>query len=162
MGDVTGSMPQAMRLLGALVDMSNLMWTFRYRVYHHLAEEEIINYTLPYGYRVQDRDIRAIAAGADIAPIVTRIYPDIPESESLLQDPSSGLPELEKRLQQHLAGECRATFMGNPFTIGISLAYLLLTELEIQDLTVLVEAKALGVPVERYQSHLVIGCTPEK
>ena len=151
---------QAKRLVGSLIDVNNLMWAIRYRVYHQLAEEEIINYTLPFGYRVQDRDIRAIAAGADIAPIVARIYPDLPESESLLQEPRSGLPELERRLHQHLAGECRAAFMGYPFHIGIPLAYLLLTEFEIQDLTVLVEAKALRIPAERYRSHLINGmCT---
>lgn len=153
---------QAMRLVGSLIDVNNLMWAIRYRVYHHLAEEEIINYTLPFGYRVQDRDIRAIAAGADIAPIVTRIYPDVPEPGSLLQEPRSGLPQLERRLQQHLARECKAAFVGYPFHIGIPLAYLLLTGLEIQDLTVLVEAKTLRVPAERYRSHLTIGCAPEK
>jgi len=153
---------QAKRLVGSLIDANNLMWAIRYRVYHHLAEEEIINYTLPFGYRVQDRDIRAIAAGADIAPIVTRIYPGLPEPGPLLQEPRSGLPELERRLQQHLAKECRAAFVGYPFHVGVPLAYLLLTELEIQDLTVLVEAKALRVPAERYRSHLAIGCPPEK
>jgi V/A-type H+-transporting ATPase subunit C len=152
---------QAKRLVGSLLDANNLMWAIRYRVYHHLAEEEIINYTLPFGYRVQDRDIRAIAAGANITPIVTRIYPDLAEPEALLQEPRSGLPELERQLQQHLARECRASFVGYPFHIGIPLAYLLLIELEIQDITVLVEAKALEIPAERYRSHMVLGCSPE-
>jgi len=152
----------AKRLVGSLIDVNNLMWAIRYRVYHHLAEEEIINYTLPFGYRVQDQDVRAIAAGADIAPMVSRIYPDLPEPESLLQEPRSGLPELEKRLRQCLARECRTAFTGYPFHIGVPLAYLLLTEFEIQDLTVLVEAKALRVPAERYRSHLTVGCISEK
>ena len=37
----------ALRIIGSLVDMNNLMWAIRYRVYHHLSEEEVINYTLP-------------------------------------------------------------------------------------------------------------------
>jgi V/A-type H+-transporting ATPase subunit C len=152
---------QATRLVGSLIDTNNLMWAIRYRVYHHLAEEEIINYTLPFGYRVQDRDIRAIAAGADIAPIVGRVYPDLPQPGPLLQELRSGLPELERQLQQHLARECRAAFVGYPFHIGVPVAYLLLNELEIQDLTVLVEAKALHLPATRFHSHLVIGCPPE-
>src|ERR1043165_1161574 len=53
------------RIIGSLLDMNNLMWAIRYRVYHKLSEEEIINYTLPFGYRVKDSDIRVIAAGAD-------------------------------------------------------------------------------------------------
>ena len=57
----------ATRIVGSLLDMNNLMWAIRYRVYHKLSEEELINYTLPFGYHVHDDDIRAIAAGADIS-----------------------------------------------------------------------------------------------
>ena len=163
--DIHGLAPrdraQAKRLVGSLIDTSNLMWAIRYRVYHHLAEEEIINYTLPFGYRVQDRDIRAIAAGAEIAPIVNQIYPELHESALQLDEPHSGLPELERHLQQRVAKACRTAFVGYPFHIGIPLAYLLLTALEVQDLTVLVEAKALGLSAERYRSHLIMGCTPQ-
>ena len=43
----------SVRIIGSLLDMNNLMWAIRYRVYHKLSEEEVINYTLPFGYRVQ-------------------------------------------------------------------------------------------------------------
>ena len=56
------------KIIGSLLDMNNLMWAIRYRVYHKLSEEEIINYTLPFGYRVQDSDIRAIAAERILPP----------------------------------------------------------------------------------------------
>src|SRR5215211_7755997 len=65
------------KIIGSLLDMNNLMWAIRYKVYHKLSEEEIVNYTLPFGYRVQDSDIRAIAAGADIASVITRVFPGI-------------------------------------------------------------------------------------
>ena len=55
------------KLIGSLLDLNNLMWVIRYKTYHNLSEEELINYTLPFGYRVRDEDVRAIAAGADIA-----------------------------------------------------------------------------------------------
>ncbi len=69
----------SVRIIGSLLDMNNLMWAIRYRVYHKLSEEEIINYTLPFGYRVKDADIRAIAAGADAASVVNRIFPGLPD-----------------------------------------------------------------------------------
>jgi len=147
---------QARRLIGTLVDANNLMWAVRYRVYFHLAEEELINYTLPFGYHVRDEDIRAIAAGADIAQVVRRIYPDLPDVDDMLQDPQHGLGDLEMELSRDLLRQCRAAFVGDPFQVGVPLAYLQLLELEIQDLTVLMEAKAGGVPPQDIRPYLNI------
>jgi V/A-type H+-transporting ATPase subunit C len=149
---------QALRIVGSLVDLNNLMWAIRYRVYHQLSEEEIINYTLPFGYWVQDEDIRSIAAGADIAQVVTRLYPQLTGVDALLQQPQQGLPELERQLQRHVATQCQAAFVGYPFHVGIPLGYLILTEWEIQDLTVLIEAKSAHMPIEQFASHLLTGC----
>jgi V/A-type H+-transporting ATPase subunit C len=152
---------EALRILGSLLDTNNLMWAARYQVYHHLSEEEIINYTLPFGYQVRDAHIRAIAAGADIAHIVAQVYPDLTDVESLLQEPRSGLPHLELQLQRYVVEQCRAAFIGYPFHIGIPLAYVVLNEMEIQDLTQLIEAKSLQIPVERFEPQLLMGCTPD-
>jgi V/A-type H+-transporting ATPase subunit C len=146
---------QSRRIVGSLLDMNNLIWAIRYRMYHHLSEEEIINYTLPLGYRVRDEDIRAIAAGADIPQVVARLYPDLPEPDVLLQEPRKGLPELEIQLQRHVAGQCRMAFVGFPFHIGIPISFLVLSEMEIQDLTVLIEAKSSRVPEEGYKPYLL-------
>ena len=116
----------------------------------------IINYTLPFGHRVDDRDIRAIAAGASVAPIVSRLYPEIENVGSLLEQPRAGLAELEHQLQRHVLQECHKTFIGHPFHIGIPVAYVLLNEQEIYDLTVLIEAKASHIPAEMYSSLLLV------
>jgi vacuolar-type H+-ATPase subunit C/Vma6 len=152
---------QAGRIIGTLLDKNNLMWAIRYREYHHLSEEEIINYTLPIGYHVNDEDIRAIAAGTDIPQVIRRVFPDLPDPERFLQDPNYGLSQLEISLQKHVADRCRAAFAGYPFHIGIPLAYLILKELEIQDLTVLIEAKSSQMPVERFQPYLLTAAAPE-
>lgn len=146
---------QALRVVGSLIDMNNLMWAIRYRVYHELSEEELINYTLPFGYHLRDDDIRSIAAGADIASVVQRVYPDMPDLNILLEEPRSGLPLLELQLKQNLMKQCMAAFVGDPFHIGIPLAYLVLCELEIQDMTVLLEAMFSRVSEEKYRPYLL-------
>jgi vacuolar-type H+-ATPase subunit C/Vma6 len=153
---------QAMRTVGTLLDVDNLLWAIRYRVYHHLSEQEIINYTLPLGYRVHDEDIRAIAAGAEIAPVVKRIYPDV-EGLGQLSDMSrfGNLADLELILHRHIINMCRAAFRGYPFHIGIPTAYLLLNEYEIRDLTVLIEVKASHLPPEAFAQMSVIHPKPE-
>lgn len=153
---------QALRIIGPLVDMNNLMWAMRYRVYHHLSEEEIINYTLPFGYRVRDEDIRAIAAGADIARIVMKIYPGLRNIDELLQAPERGLPKLELQLQRRLRQQLNAVFTGYPFHIGLPLAFVLLNELELQDLTVLIEAKASGKAPAEFMPYLLMTTNAEE
>lgn len=146
----------AMRLVGTLVDLNNLMWAIRYRVYYHLSEEELINYSLPFGYHVRDEDIRAIAAGADIAQVVKRLYPELTDVDSLFQEPRKGLIELEMQLNKNLMKQCTMAFVGDPFHVGIPLAYLQLLEYEIEDLTVLMEAKSSGEPEEDFRAYLTM------
>lgn len=146
----------ALRLVGTIIDVDNILWAIRYRVYHHLSEQEIINYTLPFGYKVKDEDIRAIAAGSDITMIVRRIYPDLPGIGQLIDRPGPELLQLERVLQRHIAAECRATFLGNPFHIGVPLAFLYLNEFEIRNLTTLIEAKSSHLPNEMCVNMLVM------
>lgn len=145
----------ALRVVGSLLDTNNLMWAIRYRVYQRLSEEELINYTLPFGYRVRDEDIRALAAGADMAAVVMRLYPGIPDVNALLDEPQKGLPTLEIQLKRQVMRQCMATFLGSPFHIGIPLAYLVLSDLETQDLTVIIEAKSMGMPIADFRPFMV-------
>jgi V/A-type H+-transporting ATPase subunit C len=146
---------QASRIIGSLMDVNNLMWVIRYKIYHQLSEEEVINYTLPFGYRVRDEDVRAIAAGADLSSVVGRVFPGIPDLNALLEDPRAGLPKLEIELKRRLMKQCLAAFTGNPFHIGVPLAFLILSELEIEDLTVLIEAKSSQMPEEEFLPYML-------
>lgn len=151
---------QAIRIIGSLVDVTNLMWALRYRIYYRLSEEEVINYTLPFGHRVHDDDIRAIAAGSDIARVLERLFPGLQNVEALLQEPERGLPKLELQLQRRLRQRFVAVFAGYPFHIGLPLALAALNELELQDLTVLVEAKSALRPADAYGPYLLLA-SPE-
>lgn len=146
---------QAMRIIGPLVDMTNLMWAIRYRVYYHLSEEEIINYTLPFGYRVRDEDIRTIAVGGDPIRVLERIFPGLANLEELFQEPERGLPKLELQLQRRLRRQLHSVFTDYPFQIGLPLAFAVLNELELQDLTVLIEAKSTQVPADKFTPYLL-------
>ncbi|MEO8357006.1 MAG: V-type ATPase subunit [Chloroflexota bacterium] len=146
---------QASKIIGSLMDVNNLMWVIRYKVYHQLSEEEIINYTLPFGYRVRDEDVRSIAAGSDLSTVVGRVFPGIPDLNTLLENPKVGLPQLEVILKRRLMQQCLAAFTGNPFHIGVPLAFLVLSELEIEDLTVLIEAKSSQMPEEEFLPYML-------
>jgi vacuolar-type H+-ATPase subunit C/Vma6 len=79
--------------------------------------------------------------------------------DALLDESGKGLPELELQLKRSVMRQCRAAFTGDPFTIAIPLAYLVLSDFEIQDLTVLIEAKSSNLKAEEFQPYLISGCT---
>jgi len=145
----------ARKLIGMLVDKNNLTWAARYRVYHRFSESEIINYTLPFGYKVDDDAIRAIAADRDPYQLLAEIYPAIGNMGSL-EGKSTGKWQLNETVFTRLIySECRKTFGEGSFTIGLPLAYLLVLEMEIQDLTLLFEAKSLEMPADIYTPYLI-------
>jgi len=76
--------------------------------------------------------------------------------DSLFLEPREMLPQLEVQLQRQVMKDCRTAFIGYPFHIGIPLAYLVLKKMEIQDLTVLIEAKSSQVPVEGFRTYLLM------
>ncbi|MEE4195011.1 MAG: V-type ATPase subunit [Anaerolineae bacterium] len=146
---------QVRPLVGTLMDMNNLLWALRYRIYYHLSEEEIINYTLPFGYRVADEQIRRIAAGGDMGYVLGELYPEYPMRNSFNDDPQQNLPFLENWLMRRSIDVCRKSFAGYPFHAGIPIAYLHLLAMEIEDLTVLIEAKSMGFPFNRFKKFLL-------
>lgn len=147
---------QALKIVGSMFDLDNLLWAIRYRVYHRLSAEEIINYTLPFGYQVRDEDIQAIATGEDIYQTVTRIYPELEGLEHIGEQNGAGLQALEMALHRRIVDLCREAFRGDPFHVGVPVAYLVLNEYEIRDLTVVIEAKASRLPIETFSPLLTM------
>ena len=147
---------EALRLVGTVLDSDNLLWAIRYRIYHHLSEQEIINYTVPFGYRVEDWHIRAIAAGEQIAEVVRQIYPEFERLGDFERAPGAALARLEQLLNRRVVEICRKMFRRDPFHVGLPAAYLLLLEHEVEDLTAVVEAKASGLGGEMLYSVIDI------
>jgi vacuolar-type H+-ATPase subunit C/Vma6 len=87
--------------------------------------------------------------------VVGRVFPGIPDLNALLENPRQGLPQLEVILKRRLMQQCLAAFVGNPFHIGVPLAFLILGNLEVQDLTVLVEAKSSQMPEEEFRPFML-------
>ena len=140
---------QALRLIGAVLDKDNLLWAIRYRVYHHLSTEEIINYTLARGYRLHDREIRSIAKGDNIKEVLVKLYPHSSQIGALSSDITEEINVLENILTADILAQCRKTFGNTPFHIGIPLSYVLIMEQEIRTLTAIIEVKASTITDEK-------------
>ena len=147
----------AARFLGAWVDAQNLLWAYRYRIYADFSPEEILNYTLQRGLRVNADVVRAIALGAPLLTVVSQIWGDsLPGLEPLKGLPDrQALPRLELILQRHLWQEARQARGGYPLGLATVLAYEILLESEVRDLVALTEGKAVGWKAEQIRPYLI-------
>jgi V/A-type H+-transporting ATPase subunit C len=145
----------ACTIIGQNLDKNNLIWAGRYHVFHHLQEAEIINYTMGFAPTLKDKEIRQIANGVSISDVVERLYPELKGKVDPALNEADRLSRWEVELDRYFARRCQHFFMGNPFYLGPTLAYLFLLEYEIRDLILLSEAKTLNVPKERYMPFLI-------
>ena len=149
---------EARRVLGTYLDILNMLWAFRYRVYYGLSAEEIVNYTLWHTIHTDADLVRTIALGATPGDIVTQIWGPHAVDLSPLQDARAEpemLPRLEAALMRYWRGLAAQQTHGYPFRLGAILGYLILEELETQDIVRILEGKMIGWDVERIREHLV-------
>ena len=148
---------EAESYLGFQLDARNLLWAYRYRTFAQLSPEEILNYTLHRGLRVDANVVREIALGAPLVETVRTLWGDRLPGMAQLQDlpERQALTRLEVNCQRYLAERARQARGGYPLHLGTLLAYLVLLEAETQDLTTIIEGRSFAWPMERIQPFLV-------
>ena len=142
-------------LVGLIIDKDNLTWAARYRTYHHLSESEIINYTLPFGNRVNDKVIHAVASGSDLVPILNKVFPELADTIEMSTLGSFDLALIETLIQRLILSKCSLAYTGVPFNIGVLLAFIIQLEYEVHDLTLLIEAKSMNIKPTVYQPYMI-------
>lgn len=127
-------------MMGTRCDLLNLDWIIRYRLIYRLSPEEIFNYTLPYGHRVDDAVVRRAASAEGMEGIAGAA----PEPyRSLLSQAANAADPVDRAsvlLHRHLVSVARSALAGYPFHLGIAVAHLWLKEAEVHDLRAVLEA----------------------
>jgi len=148
----------AIRILGTHLDILNILWAFRYRIYYGLSAEEIVNYTLWHTIRTDANLVRDIGLGAAASDILVRVWGENAFTPSTLEsfgDESQMLPRLEFALLRYWRQRAENEMGGYPFKLGTILGYLVLQDLETRDLITLLEGKGMGWSMARIRRHLI-------
>jgi len=145
-------------VLGTRLDMLNILWAFRHRIYYNLSPEEIINYTLWHTPRTDTDLVRDIALGASPSDILTRVWGEGTFDLSFLEDienEAQMMPGLELTLQRYWWTLANHAMSGYPFGLRALLGYIVLNEMEAQDLVTVLEGKRMGWSRERINNLLI-------
>ncbi len=132
------------RLLGSIADVTNILWAQRLRTTYRLSPSETLPFMIPYGFRLDQRKRQALALwdGRQVLPI------SLPGVRRL------AVP-LRPLLMGLLRREAFRPLLTIPFQAGVPLAYLLLCEIEVEDLRTIYEGKRWGLAPAQIAERLV-------
>ncbi len=152
------------------VDLKNILFIVRYRYYYSIADEALREVIIPYGKI--GKDIRKIDAfsvdgpSSDIRRIIARHYPaivsEIEHIRALSDDltsqaeNASQILSIESYLAKTRETEYTHLLAGNPFNIGIVLAYFFLRRQEDSMIQAILSAKYYGWDEDRIREALNI------
>jgi len=132
------------RLLGSLADVTNILWAQRLRTTFRFSPTETASFLIPYGFRLNQRKRQALVQWDGRRPLPISLpgarQPAVPLRPSLM-----GL----------LRREAFKPLLTIPFQAGVPLAYMLLAELEVEDLRTIYEGKRWGLAPAQLAERLV-------
>ena len=138
-------------IAGALIDITNITWTGRFRDLYGFPPEETFQYLVAGG------SFLSVAARRDLAfaPKAAALAERLPRQSyrELLQG-AADLAEVEARLQNHWLQVLAAALVRPPFQLGLPVAYLFFKELELANLVTLITGMLLKVPSARLAGKL--------
>jgi V/A-type H+-transporting ATPase subunit C len=145
------------------IDLNNILMLIRFGWYHKLDREHLQKLLLPWGRMYRSNDVRSFLAMAenDRDPVVLlhQYYPDLVESIQKVSNESKegahsdellakATLKIEHYLQQKRSKEYHFILAGDPFTIGIPMAYFFLYSSEESMIKAILNGKYYGYSEE--------------
>lgn len=136
-------------LFGLEADFKNIFWIFRARKYYNLSKEMIHRYMIPYNYKLNNEVLNEMIEAMDmngILKLIDQTYYgkiiDFREDKVELQF----LSYMHKIQQRSMRTE--------PFSIAPIIGYMYLKELEVLNITNIVEGIRYGVEPDKIHEYL--------
>jgi V/A-type H+-transporting ATPase subunit C len=136
----------SLRLIGVEIDLLNLGWVLRFKSYTDMQAERVLSLLISGGYGLKQETLREAYLTQNVGETLQKmVHSSYAGLSSLLgthvSDGSSRLRLIERVLEAIMRLEVQRMLMGNPFSIGIMLAYFTLKRNELKTVRTLLNAK---------------------
>lgn len=136
---------------GSETDILNMLWIYRCKKFYNLPKEIIYSYVIPYRYKLNKAQIKAMVEAKDADEVKNLIrnsgYADIFEGQSDHY--------YEKNFAYYIYKMNRRFLRQDRFSIGSMMAYLHLKEIEIRNIISIIEGIRYGLSFEEIKKYVV-------
>lgn len=137
--------------LGSEGDLLNLLWIYRCKAYFAMPKEMIYSYIIPNRCRLTDSDIRELVE----APSEKALRERIQKTPYRRAFDDTGGPFFEQSYYRFVYDMHRELFRRNPYSIMAVVSYIHLKEIEIKNITSIVEGVRYGLLPEEIEKYVV-------
>jgi len=136
-------------LFGLEADFKNLFWIFRAKKYYSLTKEMIYRYMIPFRYKLTKETLNEMIEAIDMEQVVKLIdktfYGKIVDFE---------LERVELQFLSYMHKVQERSMRNEPFTIAPIIGYMYLKEIEVLNITNIVEGIRYDVEPEKIHEYL--------
>ncbi|MCD6380362.1 V-type ATPase subunit [bacterium] len=147
----------ANRLIGIEIDQKNIGWLMRLKFYYDIPVADLLDYNIPGGHSLNRSKLIKVFQSESIEDSLSVALDQfLGKLSGFFPGNTQGgkLYILEIILWNYLVSEARKALGGFPFTIGTTLAYLILKRAEVRNLITILNGKVLGMNREDIEKQL--------
>lgn len=141
--------------LGSCIDMLSIMWIYRGKKYWNFRNEMIYTYLVPIRYRLSAEDISYLVQAEDIEQFIS--YVRTKTCYGALFDNNDEGIFIEENYGYLNAKKSRHIMSAHPLTMAAVFAYINLKELEISNITVIIEGIRYSINPDNIRKHIKLG-----
>jgi V/A-type H+-transporting ATPase subunit C len=138
---------------GIMADLLNLQWIYRGIKFFNLSPEEILNYTIHLGYRLDKNFIKQLCYSKGLDEFY-KLAAQTRYSFLFKNDETTDI-FMERRLERHMYFELKAVERNNPMTIITTFAHIIFMEIEVRDIISIIEMIRYGMPEAEAEKYLI-------
>lgn len=142
----------ARKLIGSKIDMLNLLWIYRGKRYFDFESEIIFTYLLAGRYRLSQENIRQLVGAKDVEEFIYLVgeltpYGELFENYDRGTFPEENYNHIYNRLSKQI-------FVTQSESVVAVYAYLNLKEVELNNITTIIEGIRYGLNPESIRTHI--------
>lgn len=138
---------------GVVADLLNLQSIYRGKKFYKFMPEELLNYTINIGYRLNYNFIKSLCYTENLEEFY-RLVRSTKYSFMFKDDETTDI-YMERRMERHIYFELKAMIKNYNLSIISSFAYVMLLQYEVRDIIAIIETIRYKVPLEQANKYII-------
>lgn len=138
---------------GVIADLLNIQWIYRGIKFYKLSPEELLNYTINIGYRLNFNLLKTLCYASSIEEFF-QLVKGTRYSFMFKEDETTDI-YMERRLERHIYFELKTLVRNNNLSIISAFAFIIFLEYEVRDIISIVEAIRYQISADQANKYII-------